>query len=361
MSRRHTLARVLVVAVGILGLVGTGWGADPPKKIYNIEYYLTTPPGSADNFWIPVAKALGYFAQEGIDVTPITAAGAGVAVSAGQGDVAITAPVILVSAAASANPLDLVIIYPWARRLHTELAVPVDSPIKTVKDMKGARIATHSFQQSQYVAAKAALRMNGIDPDKEVKFFSIPAGAPMVNAVQRKEIDVIASFDTQLAQMVNLGLQVRHLELPPATRKAFGSAFAVRREYITQHPGRIIGFGRAIAKATVFTQANPEAATRLLWKYFPDSKPKDVPEDRALQMSLRAVKSRLDNAVVAPSDEVQQYGYVPLSGFEAWLEIDPQWKPKAGDLRRFLDNRFVDEYNRFDAEEIVRQARGFKG
>jgi sulfonate transport system substrate-binding protein len=59
----------------------------------------------------------------------------------------------------------------------TVYAVKADSPIKTVKDLKGATIGVNAFGGAVDMAARGELRKNGLTPDKDVRIIEASFGA----------------------------------------------------------------------------------------------------------------------------------------------------------------------------------------
>ena len=61
---------------------------------------------------------------------------------------------------------------------------------------------------------------------------------------------------------------------------------------IRDNPKMVVGMCRGIAKAVHFGLANPDAAVRLHWKLYPQSKPQGSDEARPLSDSRRVFMSR---------------------------------------------------------------------
>jgi len=84
----------------------------------------------------------------------------------------------------------------------TEYLVQKDSPIKTIKDLKGKVIATNASGSAVDIVMRAALKKNGLDDRKDVSF--VEAAFPNMKAMLlSKKVDLIPSvipfvFDPEL-------------------------------------------------------------------------------------------------------------------------------------------------------------------
>src|SRR5690606_7138190 len=112
--------------------------------------------------------------------------------------------------------------------------------------------------------------------------------------------------------------------------------------------------GRAVAKATAFAKANPEATIRLLWRDVPESRPSSNDEDRILRRDIAILKDRLALSSVESAPD-PRWGAITLSEMASWQEF--MIKTKAIKSRRdpqdYFSSDLVDDFNDFDAEKIT--------
>src|SRR5262249_39633018 len=139
--------------------------------------------------------------------------------------------------------------------------------------------------------AKAVASSAGLDPDKDIKFLATGVGAPAAVALQKKEVDVLALWDTLQASLENRGLVFRRLDTP-IVFEMLGQTLATRDDYLAENPDVLVGFARGVAKATLFGLTNPEAAVRIHWKLFPASKPQGGDDAKLLKDALHVFDAR---------------------------------------------------------------------
>ena len=81
---------------------------------------------------------------------------------------------------------------------------------------------------------------------------------------------------------------------------------------IRDKPDILVGFGRAIAKATVFCEANREACVKLFWKEYPNTKPSGD-EAKVLADGVKYFPARFDKMLDFPGRKTRQVGQVRAS------------------------------------------------
>src|SRR5438270_4967751 len=137
--RRRTLLQVAAL-VPFAARMSSGRAAEltPVKCIIPIPAF--------DESFAPfaVAKYMGYFKEEGFDVSYVTVRGsneAAMQISTGGADVAAASPVDEVIGLQPGKDLNTKFIYDLYYRNIWQLAVPEDSPIRQVTDLKGKKLA----------------------------------------------------------------------------------------------------------------------------------------------------------------------------------------------------------------------------
>lgn len=314
-------------------------------------------PGIA-NLW--VGQYLGYFAAEGIEPQWATSEGAGQnfqLLLTGATDIALgIQDPILIRAAKGEDPT-LIMVYNYNRGIIYRLGVKPESTIREVAQLKGRKIGILSFAHPGLIYAKIVLRDAGLDPEKDVEYLVVGQGAPAGKALYDGAVDVLAYWDFHWLQLEGMGFKVRLLPQPTAVEDIrAGHALAVRRDYLEKNRSLLAGFLRAVAKGTVFTLENPEAAVRIHFKMFPESIPKGVDFETAVRRATAEVVTR------APLLRKEMGGlrFFGEFGREAWLGY-AKFLALAGkvDPARYYTNDLIREANDFDVEKIRRQASGF--
>ena len=355
----------IVTAVAILGIVLALWEAashaqDKPLK--KVVFAVTTKDisvGHSAHSSLP--QALGYWKEEGLDVTVTSVEGS----AAGMQQLAAGNLQIV-----SLGPEEIVIgrekgikikgFYVQARETIYRLVVPSDSPLQKVADLKGKTIGVPSLASGSVPFAKALVASAGLDPEKDIKIVAVGVGAPGRLALQQKTVDCLAMWDTLQASIENSGMQVRRLDLP-LVHEMLGQTLATRDDQVTENAAVLVGFARGIAKATVFGLANPEAAVRIHWKMYPETKPQTGDEAKALKDALNVFNARFMLQRVDNRPD-PRFGIGTLAQWTTLQNIFKEQKLIEGTVppADLYSAALVDQINKFDRAAIVAQAKGYK-
>lgn len=170
-------------------------------------------------------------------------------------------------------------------------------------------------------------------------------------------MDALALWDEQYAVLQTLGFTFRELPFTDNYRKLFGAAILVRREYLAKHRAQVVGFCRAIAKATIFGMANPEGAVKVNWQVFPESKPKGVDEAKALHDAVFVFKRRAAKWDPNLGGD-KRWGGMTAEEWKAFLAfLNLEGKV---DVAKIYTTELLDEVNRFDKTKIQERARAYR-
>lgn len=309
-----------------------------------------------------VAKELGFFEEGGIDVevTPLGGGARSVPlVASGKAEIGYIGAEPMILNAAEGRDAGIVLIFNQNRDPLFRWVVLTESPIHSIQDVKGTSVGTLSLASSGTYYARGELMSLGIDPENDVEFVASGTGPSSVALLDRGDIDVLVQADTILAAMELNGAVFRYLPTTEYTDSYFQGGLFVRRDYLKTHRDEVCAYVRGISKGVEFVLENPEAAIRIHWKVYPESKPRGVSEDEALKFSLGVLRSRMDKW--DPGDElVQEHG---AYSHQEWTKIVDQMglRGRVDDamIRSLYSNEVVDCANDFDAEAIRELARNY--
>jgi NitT/TauT family transport system substrate-binding protein len=200
---------------------------------------------------IYLAQTLGYYSQEGIDVTlsEIKSAPQN-ALRDGSVDVALGTTIPIQTAADGQSIQGFLVIY--ATTNNVLLASPAASgQIHSFADLKGRRIGVSNVGSLSEVYLDYVLKANGVDP-ADVKAVAIGVGAPAVAAVERGDVDAAlllgGSIDMLLEKHPDLTI-LADPRTPEGSQRIFGPA---------RFPGSLL-----VAEQS-WLQANPDTARRFV-------------------------------------------------------------------------------------------------
>ena len=116
-----------------------------------------------------------------------------------------------------------------------------------------------------------------------------------------------------------------------------------------------------LAKATLFGLSNPEAAIRIHWKLYPQTRPQAVEEPRALKEALHVFGARFETQRV-DNREDKRWG---ASSPAQWAALKALYREQhliqgTVDVNEVFTNQLIDEINRFDQPAVIRQAKDYR-
>lgn len=358
---------VMATAAILAALPSTGVLAQAKQKLTVVVSSATFEPGTATVTSLP--DQLGFLAEENIEVELKSARGSALGaqlVMGNQADIvhAGTSVGLMQPVAKGAK---LVAYYNMITQNFQMPAVPVDSPIKTLGDLKGKKLGIIGQATATIPIVKAVLEDAGLDPNKDVTFVDVGYGAQAAAALWiSKQVDGLAMYDSVYAAIENVDpakFRLRILTSPLSDKISFQTALVVSQDALKAKRDALIRFGRAHAKSTIFALENPEATIRLHWKKFPEQKPKDGDTPEAMDREKRGLLARLsnmriDNMAVARD----KWGFMHPTDVSTYLEM----LQKIGDVEKTVkadalySNDLIDEINRFDKEAVKKFAREYR-
>lgn len=310
-----------------------------------------------------VAKYLGYFKDEGLDVTFITVRGsneAGMQVSTGSADVAAASPVDEVIGLQPGKDLDVKFFYDLYYHNIWQIAVPPQSPLKEVPQLKGKKLGVIGMGSAGVAFGRAFLTAAGLDPQRDVSFLAVGVGAQAINAVKQHFVDALVYPENLLNKIKVIGFDMRSLPVSEKLANLPDTSLFAHREMIQQKPHVLIGLARAVDKGYYFNMANPAAAVKITWKLYPESEPKNMSPEKALKGGIFVNQERMKiwhSSETGPGEDGKF--------------LEPQWKnfidfmlqqkliSQPVPLDRVYTNQLIPEINKFDQEAVRRQATAF--
>jgi NitT/TauT family transport system substrate-binding protein len=310
-----------------------------------------------------IAQELGYFEKGGIEVevTPLGGGGRSIPlVASGQAEIGYIGVEPLIRNASRGKDAGIVLIFNQNRDPIFNWVVQPDSPLQSISQVKGKTIGTLSLAASSTFYAQGELMSLGLDPDRDVEFIAVGGGPSSTALLVRGQVDVLVQSDTILAAMEQTGARYRHLPKTSYTDTYFQGGLFTSREYLRTHRKELCAYVSGISKGVEFALENQEAAIRIHWSRYPESKPGHLSEQEALEFSLRVLESRMHKW--DPEDEtVKKHG---AYSHEEWMEIVEHMglKGRVTDemVKRLYTNELVDCANDFDPEAIRQQARNYR-
>lgn len=356
-SRSRRLALVTALA-GALLLSSCGSDGPSDSDATTIRFGLPTNMG-ANNSPMAVAENLGYFEEEGLDVEIVVTGDSTSIVQgidSGSLEIGSTPPEPVFQAMTKGSDLELV--YNYIRKQTGSIAVLADSGIESLEDFRGQVIGQASLGTSNLLLSNGILASAGLEEDVDFTNLAVGTGAAALQALENGQVAGLSLWDTEYAAFEASGVALRYFTIPEV-ESLFSTTYFTSADFAAQSPDAVAGFGRAMAKATLFTAENPEAALRIMYEDYPDTLLAGVSEDEQLETDLVALTRRIELLVAEDPQANGTWGAYTEESVRAWTDFAFE----AGIIDTALDpagiapNAFVEQYNDFDGAEVLETAQ----
>lgn len=311
---------------------------------------------------IAVAQKMGWFAQAGIKVDAIPMNGSiDCTKNVATGEVPYAIASIEPVATIRAQGVRVVNYYTAYQGNIYGIVVPEDSPVRTIADLRGKRIGVTSMASAGVILARALVANAGMNPDRDVRIVVAGEGAQTAAMLRGGQVDALSQYDTTYALAINAGAKLRWLDENKAISTFPSNGIIAMEDRLRTNRAEAVAFARGYAMGTVFTITNPEAAVRILYEVYPQTKPTGKDEATAIADDVRTIQARAPNWRLEAGG-VSRWGESSMANYEAYLDFLLKWgvikeKIAAADI---VSNALVDDINTFDPAAIEAQARAWK-
>lgn len=352
--RRLLLAFVLVPALAHGQALTT-----IPLTTIRVGWCARTLSSAAAPF--AVAQKMGWFAEAGLKVDPVPMPGSTDCVkNVATREVPYSLPSIEPLAIIRPQGVRALNYYTAYQGNIYGIAVPEGSTVQSITELRGKRIGVTSMASAGVVIARALASSAGMDPDKDIRIVVAGEGAQTAALLRSGQVDALSQFDTQYALVQAAGVKLRML-VNNDVASFPSNGFVALEETLAKNRAQAVGLARGYAMGTVFTMANPEAAIRILYEVFPQTKPTGKDDATALSDDVRTIEARARNWRLEAGG-VTQWGENSVANYDAYIDFLVKWgvvkqKVPASEL---VTNDLIADINRFDAAAIVAQAKAMK-
>ncbi|MCO5066688.1 MAG: ABC transporter substrate-binding protein [Rhizobiaceae bacterium] len=263
-----------------------------------------------------VAEQRGYFKEEGLEVETRLSSGGPLAIQiASSGGADLAATTLEPYLAGYESGIRGKFIFNKYHELIYYIAVPEDSKITSVADLKGKNIGVTNMASVAVVIAKSILRHASIDPVVEM-FTPVGLGNSAIVALKNDQVQALAMWSSAFASLEQNGLRLRYFHHPVAGDIGDGGYFAPAKT-LEEKPEAIVGFLRAIVRAHVDIRKDPDVAINAFWTAYPAGKVGDMPELQH-ENAMRQLKTMGIYFGDTPADQI---GTFDLEKIQRYLGI----------------------------------------
>jgi NitT/TauT family transport system substrate-binding protein len=250
--KKAVLALVLVVILLISGRINAA--EHPVLTVALVSTSWNTGLPTA------VARGLGYFAQEGLEVRPVTLASSGPIMMAllmsGQAQLVIAGGVAILRGIARGAPV--VIVGGHLSRMGYALIGA--KGLKSVNDLQGKIIGITGIGGLGEFAVVESLRRNGLAKDRDYTLLNIEGGtAARMAALRAGKVHAVPLTPGQRVQAEKEGLPVL-LDTRDSLAEFPSTVVSSTREFTASNPDKVAGFLRALSKGMEFIRNNRDKA-----------------------------------------------------------------------------------------------------
>ena len=237
-SGRILIRAIAAIGLSAVALMATAQAQEPTKL--NI---LVSNERATSEYPIFVAAELGFYEDEGLDVTFLPSATTVpylAFLSNSDAELVMLDPAQMLQAVDNGQPVSL--IYEYMQLAPEALVVPASSDIRSIADLKGKTIGMASDRD--LVTVNIALDTVDMTAD-DVNAVVIGDSVPLIVAQMRDgKIDAYAGGSNETAGFESNGIALRHLT-PPAISQAPGNSMVIWNPRKEELRPAITGFLRA--------------------------------------------------------------------------------------------------------------------
>jgi NitT/TauT family transport system substrate-binding protein len=369
------LVRTSIIAVAMVAIVGCQGGAatappassDPgapsasaPAELIPVRFALGNQRSIQYHAYY-VAEAAGFFEEEGLDVDLEVISGGGAVVQqllAGNLDLANVGAAPAIQAVAAGQ--DLVWHYTWFHQNIFTLAAPTESGATTLEDMQGKVVGISDPSGGEVPFVRGVFNSVGMADGVDYEMLPVgESGQVTYEALRTGQANSYSSSVFDVASIEAVGMPLTTI-LPDEFIFVPSIGHIATRETFETKQDMLIRFGRAIAKATVFSEANPEAAKAISEEVQPE-----LFEDPALAEAIWDTTQRL---LTPPTSGVDTslLGSHYIEGWENYIEFASQGTEEEGalpgpvDIDKMVDSTMLEAINDFDRAAVEAAAASYQ-
>jgi NitT/TauT family transport system substrate-binding protein len=308
-----------------------------------------------------IATKMGWFREEGIEVTLVPLAGSADCIkNVTSKEIPFAQPAIEPLPAARIQGVKAKTYYTASQGNQFGIAVPANSAIEKISDLKGKTIGLISMGSAGLWVGKGLVAMAGLDPERDVRFVVAGEGPQTAAMLRTKQVDALCEIDAQYAMVENAGVKLRLLSTKEIEHYP-SNGFLALEETIRTHRKEAVGLARGYAKGTIFAISNPEAAVRIFYEVYPETKPTGKDEATIIREGVRVLESRIPNWSLEKGG-VKRWGENSEANYASYMDFLLKWgviKRKV-DVKDLITNELIDEINKFDQNKIAAEAQAYK-
>jgi NitT/TauT family transport system substrate-binding protein len=310
-----------------------------------------------------LADYLGYFTEEGLQVELGSVSGSQATIQqliAGNIDIGISSPAAALNAIASGAG-DLVTYYTFWYRNIFDLVALKTSGITNLEGLRGKVVGVSEASGGEVPWVRGAMASAGLAENTDYTILPIGDGAQVtIDALVNNDAQAYSSSVFDIASINRAGHETVSI-MPEQYAYVPSITMQVRRDTWTSQQAILLGFARAVTKAMVFKEANPQAAYDIIKFYAPE-----LYEDPTLADLMWS----MTNLSVIPPDQcnterADRIGWTCRYIWDQYVSFMSAATPEEGglpgtvNLDTIVYNDLIAQANDFDHAAVTAQAQNF--
>ena len=347
---------IVAMLAALIASASTGRAAE---SVVKVGFCARTITSAAAPFAIAMKK--GWYAPGGIKVQLVPVPGSTDCVKlVATGDLPYSLPSIEPLPAAIQQGVKARIFYTAYQGNIYGIAVTKDSPVRSIKDLKGKKIGVASMASAGVHVARGLLAMNGLDPEKDAQIVVVGEAAQAATLLRGEQVAALSLYDTQYALIDSAGVPVRLLDSGPVARFP-SNGFLALQDTLQKDRAQAVALVKGYAMGTVFAMANPEAAVKILYEVYPQTKPSGKTDEQAVRDDVKTLLARAEHWKLEAGG-VTRWGESSTKDFDAYQDFLLKWKVIGAKVpaAEMVTNELIDEVNKFDAARVAADAKAYK-
>lgn len=302
-------------------------------------------PRSTQFYPLVLGEALGYFAEEGVQVNVLpsdTSIPYAAFLQNGQADVAMLDPVETINARLAGA--EITTVYEVMQNGPEAIGVLESSKYTSVDQLKGTTVGLVSDRDRAFLQASLSAVGASIDDVSTVVLGE--SGPTLAAAIRDGQVSAISGATPDWIALIVHGIKMRMIT-PKEMLSSPANTFAVSTANLETKRPALEGFLRAWSKGMYVSAVNPEAAAAMLRKAVPTE-----------WENAEAGQLYLDMSIGMNVSQTKRLGDVQL---DVWNSIQPRLKDSGAiaqqvDAATFLNDTYIAKANDFDRAEVEAEA-----
>jgi NitT/TauT family transport system substrate-binding protein len=325
---------ILVLLLTACGSTGSGSGGSGTAQLKIMV------GGLSKQIYLPniLTQQLGYFKQEGLDVTLIDEASGQSSeneVLAGQVDAGSGSYNHTIELQAAGKQMEAVVLMNVAPGEAEIVSAKAAAQIHSVKDLKGKNMGVTELGSGTQTLTTALLHNAGISPD-QVHFIPVGAGDTFIAALQQGRIDAGMTTEPTISRILatGIGKVLVDLRSPQSTQAALGGPYPficlfMNNSYVSSHKDVVQKLVNAYVKTLkwMHTHTAAEIADKVPPDYYAGNK----------ALYVTALQNQM--AIFSPDGSMPANAPQSVLNVEYQSNLIPQ--SKQIDLNATYTNEFV--------------------